>query len=295
MYNPFEERKDGETEDLEYVTRSLRGDKDALESLVLRHQSWIYNIAVNMTGDMHLSEDITQEVLIKMITKLSTYDRRKAAFRTWLYRIAANHIINLKKSRKETTMTDLMEYPTFDDFMARIPDTRRSMRPEHHLMLMETKASCIQCILLCLGRKERIVFVLGAIFDVNDRIGSEICGVTPDNFRTILSRSRKRVNKFFFNNCSLINDKNPCRCAQRFEPLGRLEMIDPGDLIMERDSYGTIRDVLGRRAQELEDSYHEFNALYKSRPFFKGPDMVAWLNNFLERKDFGDLFGRKGD
>src|SRR4030067_343559 len=99
MRNPFQEKFEEDVNDSTYVTRSLHGDGDALEALVLRHQSWIYNIAFSMMNEIHDAEDATQEVLIKVITKLSTYDPGKASFRTWLYRIVVNHIINMRENR----------------------------------------------------------------------------------------------------------------------------------------------------------------------------------------------------
>ncbi len=72
MYNSFKEINDDDWRDIEYILRALNGDLTALEHLVLRHQSWIFNIAVNMTNDVVS----TQEVLIKVITKLSTYHCR---------------------------------------------------------------------------------------------------------------------------------------------------------------------------------------------------------------------------
>jgi RNA polymerase sigma factor (sigma-70 family) len=99
MHNPFREEIEEDSRDGDYLASALRGDKMALESLILRHQSWIYNVAVNMVGDLQLAQDVTQEVLIKVITKLSTYVSEKAAFRTWLYRIVLNHILTLFKSQ----------------------------------------------------------------------------------------------------------------------------------------------------------------------------------------------------
>lgn len=52
MRNPFQEKLEEDVNDSTYVTRSLHGDEYALESLILRHQSWIYNIAFSM---MHVA------------------------------------------------------------------------------------------------------------------------------------------------------------------------------------------------------------------------------------------------
>ncbi|HEV3059983.1 MAG TPA: sigma factor, partial [Vicinamibacterales bacterium] len=70
MFNPFTEVID-ESADSDLISQAKNGDRSALEKLVLRHQAWIYNIAVRMVFDPHDAEELTQEVLIKVITKLS--------------------------------------------------------------------------------------------------------------------------------------------------------------------------------------------------------------------------------
>ena len=88
------------SKDSELVTSAQQGNRTALEELIRRHQLWIYNIALRMVGYPPDAEDITQEILIKMMTKLSTF-QGKSSFRTWLYRIVANHVINMKKRGME--------------------------------------------------------------------------------------------------------------------------------------------------------------------------------------------------
>ena len=105
---------------------------------------------------------------------------------------------------------------------------------------------------------ERMVLILGAIFDVTDRIGAEICDISRANFRKILSRSRKKVADYFQNNCSLFDERNPCKCSEQVSYLIQLGMIKPGDMNIKHDSMGTIRTVLGKTITDIENSYSEF-------------------------------------
>jgi RNA polymerase sigma factor (sigma-70 family) len=260
----------------------MEGDAAALEALILRHQSWIFNIALNMTGNIHRAEDITQEILIKTIAKLSTYDQKKAAFRTWLYRIVVNHVINMKESKKEQFFAAYAENLDFATFSLNLPDTKKHAPMRDKEIIDETKNYCTLCILLCLTRMERMVLILGAIFDVTDRIGAEICDISRANFRKILSRSRKKVADYFQNNCSLFDEHNPCKCSEQVSYLIQLGMIKPGDMNIKHDSMGTIRTVLGKTIADIENSYSEFLTLYQEQPFFKGPDMVSWLKDLVK-------------
>jgi RNA polymerase sigma factor (sigma-70 family) len=109
MFNPFTEVAGSDATDAELVEQAKNGDRTALEKLVLRHQAWIYNIAVRMVFQPHDAEEVTQEVLVKVITKLSTF-KGESAFRTWLYRIAANHVLNMKRRWAETRTTTFADY-----------------------------------------------------------------------------------------------------------------------------------------------------------------------------------------
>ena len=100
MFNPFTEIAADDSANAALVGQAKNGDRAALEKLILRHQAWIYNIAVRMVFQPHDAEEVTQEVLIKVITKLSTF-KGESTFRTWLYRITANHVLNMRRRSAE--------------------------------------------------------------------------------------------------------------------------------------------------------------------------------------------------
>ncbi len=83
ILNPFNERKEQNAIDIKLINETLNGNKASFEKLCLRHQPWIYNIAFRMVLVHEDAEDITQEILIKLITNLSTFDSSKAAFRVF--------------------------------------------------------------------------------------------------------------------------------------------------------------------------------------------------------------------
>src|SRR5438876_10551594 len=98
--NPLAENSVTDPEDQVLVLRAKSGDRDALEEIVRRYQAWIYNIAVRMLYHPQNAEDATQEILIKAVTALSSFEGR-SGFRTWLYTIAANHGLMTNGGRLE--------------------------------------------------------------------------------------------------------------------------------------------------------------------------------------------------
>ncbi|MEE9912716.1 MAG: RNA polymerase sigma factor [Deltaproteobacteria bacterium] len=289
MHNPFGEKNTEEHCDADCIEQSLKGNPGALQTLILRHQSWIFNIALTITGDIQLAEDVTQEVLIKVLTKLSTYDPQKAAFRTWLYRIVVNHVLNMKENKKEIFFARMMQNSDDTVFLNNQPDHQKHVRADSERLREETKSQCILCVLLCLNRRERIVFTLAGIFDVTDKTGAEICEMSRANFRQSYRRSRRKVYQYFAKNCSLLNDRNPCTCASQTTRLIRAGMIHQDRLITEQNSLGTIHDLLGGSIGLVEDSYDEFMSLFREQPFLKGPDMVCWLKELIKSEPYRHL------
>src|SRR5438477_12007835 len=211
MFNPFREVAESGSVDAELVGQAKNGERAALEKLVLRHQAWVYNIAVRMVFRPQDAEEVTQEVLVKVITKLSTF-KGESTFRTWLYRIAANHVLNMKRRWAETRTTTFADYgaaidatPDFD-----LPDPN-SVPVEVPLLVEEAKNGCTMGMLLCLDRKQRLIFTLGAILGASDAVGAEVLEMTADNFRQYLARARRDLHSFMNCQCGLVNKDTRCR------------------------------------------------------------------------------------
>ncbi|MCW7754147.1 RNA polymerase sigma factor [Desulfobotulus sp. H1] len=291
MKNPFKEISNSPEPDLLLVQSCLHGDGKALERLVLRHQAWIYNIAFKMVMDHEDAKDITQEILIRMVTHLGRYEPAKAAFRTWLYRVAVNHVLNMKKKRFEVRIHD---FDTYVGIIEAIPDDRSHSHPETALLAEELKTGCMMGMILCLKRPERLVFLLGGVFGVRDRLGAELMEISPEAFRKKLSRGRQKVSRHMQGVCGHVDASNPCRCTHKVKLLSDLGMLDPEHLHFHRPGGVRVRDLMGERVLRFEKSYYDpFLARFRDQPFYDSPDMAFWLNDILQKDDFLHLFHLK--
>ena len=86
-------------EDRELVKQTLQGDKKAFEMILNKHQQPLLNYIGRMVGNRELALDFTQEVFIKTYSSLSTY-QPQFKFRTWLFKIASNYIIDFWRKKK---------------------------------------------------------------------------------------------------------------------------------------------------------------------------------------------------
>ena len=83
--------------DAECVRKLQRGEPDAFETLIRRHQKTIFNLAYRMLGDYDEAAEISQEVFLSAYRAIGNF-RGEANFSTWLYRIALNHATTRRKS-----------------------------------------------------------------------------------------------------------------------------------------------------------------------------------------------------
>jgi RNA polymerase sigma factor (sigma-70 family) len=283
MFNPFAEKTDSDTSDAELVDQAKNGDHGALEKLVSRHQAWIYNIAVRMVFHPQDAEEVTQEVLVKVITKLSTF-KGESKFRTWLYRIAANHVLNMKRRNAETKVT------TFADYGAainRTPDLefpdRKSVPVDLPVLVEEAKNGCTMGMLLCLDRKQRLIFTLGEILGVTDAVGAEVLEMTAENFRQCLARARRDLHSFMNNQCGLVNKSNSCRCAKKTRGFIEEGHVDPHNVLFVPEHVERVREIAGETVREIDDIVEQQHAaIFRDHPFLQPADQTDWLCRMLE-------------
>ncbi len=266
--------------DNELIAAALAGSRAALEALVKRHQHYIYNVAHKLVLSPDDAQDITQEVLVIMITKLGQF-QRQSSFRTWLYRITFNHFLKMKRYWLEEVVTDF-------DTMAKQLDAieNHDLTPleqaEMRTMIEEAKLGCMNAMLLCLDRGQRLVFVLGEIFGVDHLLGAELLGIRPDNFRQRLSRARKDMYQFMNRKCGLLNEANPCRCATKTKGFIKANWVDPATMKFNTHYLQRVREVAAQSAANLETlADAQYAELFRDHPFQERDHVRKLFKNLL--------------
>ena len=286
MFNPFAEIAKGDLVDSDLVQQATSGDRAALEKLVLRHQAWIYNIAVRMVFQPQDAEEVTQEVLVKVITKLSTF-KGESNFRTWLYRIVANHVLNMKRRSVETLELSFAKYGVSIDNTPDLdlPDPK-SVPVEVPLLVEEAKIGCTTGMLLCLDRKQRLVFTLGEILGASDTVGSEVLEMSADNFRQCIARARRDLYSFMNNRCGLVNKDNPCRCAKKTRGFIERGHVDPHHLQFVPQHVEQIKKVAADTVRQIEDVVEaQYSTIFRDHPFLQPAEQANWLRGMLENQE----------
>lgn len=195
------------------VGQATAGDKKALETLVAGVQDMVFNLSLRMLGTFADAEDAAQDILLKMITHLSSF-RGDSAFTTWVFRIAVNHLKNYKKHMFARFPLSFEYYG--DDIengkLQDVPDLTQNVEKE--LLAEELKMSCTNVMLQCLDPESRCIFILGTMFQLDSRIAGEILEMTPEAYRQRLSRARRKMADFLGQYCGEYGGGR-CKCKYR--------------------------------------------------------------------------------
>ena len=279
----------GDARDDQLIEAALAGSDTALNQLLARHQDWLYNVALKMCLSPADAEDLTQEALIKIVTKLGQFAGR-SSFRTWAYRIALNHYLNAKARPMEAAVTS---FEAYDADLERIPDQDPSTldalaRDE---WIAEAKVSCLSGMLLCLDRGQRLTYIVGELFGADHRAGAALFDITPASFRKRLQRARTDLRAFMQHRCGLVDPANPCRCARKTAGFIDAGWVDPSSMRFRASYTRTIAETLPARTQQLDDLLEEVpHALQRDTPFQEKSIAARTLRALLADRRVRQLF-----
>lgn len=246
--------------DIELINKSLGGDSRALEELINNYKDIIFNYSLRMVGDYHLAQDISQEVLIKVVTKLSTF-KNKSTLKTWVLNIANNQIISQKRKKRELIFSD---FKSHNKFLLSLEDQveYKGLNPEQETIVDEMKNQCVEGMLLCLSRDQRSAFILGAVMGLKSSQGAEALDISEDAFRKRLSRARKDLSQYMNNHCGLVNKESSCRCFKKAK-----SAFDAGYLKEDKAIFSKKRkNSLSNYANSLMDN---ISKIYREVPIME--------------------------
>ena len=239
------------------IDQATAGDKQALETLLGGVQDLVFNLSLRMMGTFPDAEDASQDILLKVMTHLSSF-KKESAFSTWVFAIAVNHLKNYKKHM-------FAKYPlTFDYYgddilhanLEDVPDLTQDV--EKAVLAEELKLSCTNVMLQCLDTESRCIFILGTMFHVDSRIAGDILGLTPEVYRKRLSRVRKKMADFLREYCGEYGG-GTCHCESRVNYAIQNHRIHPSSL----DFYNAVPKQVSLEVtaamEEIDDISQEFS------------------------------------
>jgi len=173
--------------DAEIMLRVKKGDREAFSLLVQRHRKPLINFIYRFTTNPGESEDLAQEVFIKVFQSASTYEA-KAAFSTWLYRIATNSALNFVRDRKARLTYSLDQEPDDPGKQGQIELPDGKSLAEDQLLEAE-KIEKIRRALASLPENQRLAVILTKYQDLSLRETAEVLKCSETAVKSLIFRA----------------------------------------------------------------------------------------------------------
>ena len=168
--------------DRQLISLFLSGDSNSIEHLIMRHKDRVFGFIMSKVKDVDISNDIFQEVFIKVINKLKEgrYNE-EGKFLSWLLRISHNMVIDY--FRKESRNRMIRSSEEFDVFSKL---TEEEMSSESKIYKQQVYKD-LRSLITCLSDEQRIVLEMRYYSGMSFKEISEECNIS---INTALGRMR---------------------------------------------------------------------------------------------------------
>lgn len=175
------------------LQRAKNGDTEAFRELVEMNKKNVYYLALNLTGNHHTADDISQEVFIKLYRHLSKI-RGDSKLSTWLYRVTLNTYSGIKRKKSIKLLANGKNIDINDPEENQCVSEESSGNPEKNVERTELHAH-VETALKKITDKEKMVFVLRHYRDLSIKETSEIMGIAEGTVKSLLFRAIKKLQK----------------------------------------------------------------------------------------------------
>jgi RNA polymerase sigma factor (sigma-70 family) len=217
---------------VETINTAANGSLVAIETLLRTIQPGVFNLSIRMLGHRNDAEDATQEILLKVITHLSSF-RAESQFSTWVFRITRNHLLNVV-SKRDVTLVSLEQFAEklnqgliYGQSLEDSQHHSRVLTPEEKVEARHVAINCTQNMLMALDQEDRLTYLLDVVFGLSSKDAASVLEISPEAFRQRLSRVRAKLEVFVTGNCGLMSPEARCRCDRQIAAVRYRKKIQP--------------------------------------------------------------------
>lgn len=162
---------------------SPANDDRAFIELYNAYFSRVYNYVHYRVNDFHDTDDLTNQIFLKLFTKRKCYQPEKAPFSVWIFRIARNTVTDYYRRRGRNTYVSLEETEELEDSGFSPEDAVESKDMRQHL----------HRALASLSQREREIIALKFWSGCTNRDIAKLTGISESNIGVILFRAMRRL------------------------------------------------------------------------------------------------------
>jgi RNA polymerase sigma-70 factor (ECF subfamily) len=179
------------SDEQELVSRAQHGDTVAFQEIIDRYKKQVYYLSLDLTGNHHDAEDLSQEVLVKAYTSLHKF-RGESKISSWLHRIAVNAYLD---ERRKKSLTLLKQSDELNETLT-VHSSEGSLdsNPEKKMERAKMQEH-IDEALLTLTERERTIFVLRHYQEHALKEIAEMLDLSEGTIKSFLFRAIKKMQK----------------------------------------------------------------------------------------------------
>ncbi len=183
-----------------------QGSGLTLESIARDYGKMVSSICRRMITDGETARDAAQQVWVEVTKSFSAF-RGESKISTWIYtitrRVAADYALN----EKTYSMRFVREYFNGDDI-----DPPDYVDLDKAIWVKQTCDRCVTAMLHCVDNETRLAHIFRDIAELSYAEISTVLEKDEAAVRQMVTRSRKRINSFLSEKCTIYNPKGDCRC-----------------------------------------------------------------------------------
>ncbi len=166
------------------LERAKDGDLRAFHEIYKSSSGFVYSLAMRMIQNTTDAEEVTQDVFVKIYKSLKQYEGR-SSFKTWIYRITMNTVINFCKKRSS-------DQKKKNELLAEKQDVHSENQAKKNLM-QETTEQALKEILVCLNEDQRACILLREIEGLDYQQIADTLKINLNTVRSRLKRARETM------------------------------------------------------------------------------------------------------
>ena len=178
--------------DNEIIRLILRGDRQSFSMLVEKYQDGVFRLCMGFLHDKEDADDLTQEIFIRVFESLSGF-KGKAAFSTWIYRIAVNASLNKVRRNKGNPSLSRLDI-TYDKVKeSEISSPFHDSENPESILIRQEKIKWVQDALDSLPQNQRTAIVLSKYDDMSQKEIAEIMKTTEGAVEALIQRAKTNL------------------------------------------------------------------------------------------------------
>jgi RNA polymerase sigma-70 factor (ECF subfamily) len=240
-------------------------EKTSIDNIVKTYGKKVYNLAYRLIGDRQDAEDVTQETFLQVYQDLDNF-RGESAIYTWIYRIAVNNCLQVKRKLNRAYIDSLDE--KIEQFRHDIPsevehwENDPEKRYLYDELLRTIRQECYHFMTFRLTDEQRVVYILWVVLNFSLDDISTILQIDKSTVKARLQRAKSNLRSYFRSRCQwILGGESTCSCQSR---IGFAMAFAPGILkrLSNYEQYDNTKKLVRSSLQHI----HNIDKMYQNLP-----------------------------